>query len=164
MNKIVFILICFLIYSCSKSPKDLLNTVDNSNPGDSSIWDPESYQFQNQFNSEQTFEILNVKKSANYPSSDNDTIQCLNWRLSNEDIRSIIKDSRLINGQEWHYLFEHYPCDISGQLKQKDNSYNFHINAGSWLTLTLQDTTIYLGYFDKKYRNLFIGEPLSEED
>lgn len=141
-----------------------MNTVDNSYPGDSSILDSESYQFQTQFDNEQTFEILNVKKLTNYPSSDNDTIQCLNWGLSIENIRGIIKDSRLINGQEWNYLFEHYPCDISGQLKQKDNSYNFHINAGSWLTLKLQDTTICLGYFDKKYRHLFIGEPLSEED
>lgn len=118
----------------------------------------------NQFNSTQTFDIINTKNSSNYPSSDNDTTQCTNWILSNDDIKRIIKDSRLINGPEWHYIFEHFPCNISGQLKQNDNSINFRINAGAWLTLELIDTTVYLGVFDKKYRHLFLYGPWDDEE
>jgi hypothetical protein len=117
----------------------------------------------NNFNHADIFEILNHKKTNDYPSSETDTTICMTWTLTAKHIEQIIKDSELISGPDWHHLFEHLPCSITGQLKQKDRTFEFQINGGSWLTVMNNDTTIYFGYFKPDSDDLFISRPMDIE-
>jgi hypothetical protein len=170
MRNIYFIILIFLISSCERrNSKDLITDSNETQQTMDSIilkadQDISDDRMDGFFDNLNTFEILDIKKNSNYPSSDNDTTQCLSWTLSISDIKIIIKDSRQINGPEWHHLFGHFPCDIKGHLKQNNEDFEFHINAGSWLTVNSKDTSIYYGSFDPKYKHLFLGQPWDEKD
>lgn len=109
-------------------------------------------------------EILNFKRANDYPSSEKDTTICKNWNLSVNDIKKLIKESEAINGPDWHHLFEHLPCSTTGQLKQANQTFDFQINGGAWMTITDSDTTLYYGYFKKDGNKLFISTPMDAEN
>jgi hypothetical protein len=166
------ILTSLLIYACGeKRVKDLdtndnekiIETTEKDNTADNDLINAEK-KLLSFIDLQDTFRITNIKKSSAYPSSDNDTVQCIKWTLSERQIKNIIKDSRLMNGPDWHHLFGHYPCEISGQISQRNKTLDFHINSGSWLTVKLPDTIIFLGYFEKPYRHLFLDGPWTEEN
>ena len=171
-NFIITILTSFLFFACGEKSAKELTTKDTEVKLESSDSDfqPDNdliiatKKLESYLNLQETFGISGIKKLSNYPSSDSDTVQCIKWNLSENQIKNIIKDSRLMNGPDWHYLFGHYPCVVSGQLNQKNQTFEFNINAGSWLTIKLPDTIIHFGYFDQTYRHLFLDGPMTEED
>ena len=110
------------------------------------------------------FEILTVKKSNNYPSSENDTSDCLNWNLNKKIIKSIIVESKTINGPEWHHLFGHLPCKIEGQLRQGNNNYAYSLNSGAWFSISSPDTTLLFGSFKNENDQYFLGTVWREEE
>lgn len=115
------------------------------------------------FDKEGAVEILDFKMTNDYPSSEKDTTICKSWNLSTNDIEKLINESEAINGPDWHHLFEHLPCSITGKLKQTNKTFGFQINGGAWMTITDNDTTLYYGYFKKDGDRLFISTPMDAE-
>jgi hypothetical protein len=112
------------------------------------------------FRTKYPFEIFNIKRTSNYPSSSTDTTICNGWTLTASEIHAIIKQSEVISGPEWHHQFDHLPCAISGQLKQRSTTFDFQINGGSWLTITCGYSTQRFGYLKTDNEALFISSPL----
>ena len=112
------------------------------------------------FRTKYPFEIFNIKRISNYPSSSTDTTICNGWTLTTSEIHAIIKESEVISGPEWHHQFDHLPCSILGQLKQRSTTFDFQINGGSWLTITCGDSTQRFGYLKTDSESLFISAPL----
>ena len=60
------------------------------------------------------------------------------------------------------FLFDHLRCVYTGDLIQDNQKYSFSINAGSWLTISTNDTTLYYGDRDVKLTKYFLSEPWNE--
>jgi hypothetical protein len=115
------------------------------------------------FNQTESFDIIDFRKLANFPTSDYDTAQCSNWTLTVQNITEILRETEEIDGHTWHYLFGHYPCVYRGTIKQRENTLEFAINSGSWLTIS-SDTTIYYGDLVGTFKELFLDDAWDEED
>jgi hypothetical protein len=115
------------------------------------------------FDQSEPFVLLNFSQFADYQSSDPDTSQCANWKLTNGDITNILKSTIPMSGPEWHHLFGHYPCVYRGTLTQNERKFEFAINAGSWVTIS-SDTTIYYGDLDGTFELLFLDKVWDEEE
>jgi len=115
------------------------------------------------FDQNEHFEILELNQLADYPSSDSDTGQCSNLRLTHTEITSVFKQIKSIDGHEWHYLFGHYPCVYRGTLRQNKQIFEFAINAGSWLTIS-SDTTVYYGDKEGIFEQLFLDTVWNGEE
>ena len=111
------------------------------------------------FANSDSFKVLSIERTTDYPSSETDTMICSGWTLTDAQIVSIIRGSRIITGPEWHHLFEHLPCSISGQLEQNELTFDFSINGGSWLVISRGDSTSRYGDFDNTHETLFISHP-----
>ncbi|MBB3696460.1 hypothetical protein KMW28_10280 [Flammeovirga yaeyamensis] len=116
------------------------------------------------FDKSKEFQIVTIKKSNEYPSSDNGKSVCEKWNLGHAQIQRIIKDAQSISGPEWHHSFGHYPCEIEGKLSQGENEFTYSINSGSWLTVSSSDTTLMFGSFNKNYNKYFLDSAWLEED
>jgi hypothetical protein len=116
------------------------------------------------FDKSKAVEILNFRRTNDYPSSEKDTTICRSWALLGEDIEKILKTSEAITGPDWHHLFEHLPCSITGQLRQTNKTFDFQINGGAWMTISDRDTTLYFGYFKKDGDMIFISTPMDPEN
>lgn len=116
------------------------------------------------FDSNKDFEVLELVKSNDYASSDNDTSKCINWTLDKMEIEKIIQESRPINGSEWHYLFGHYPCLIQGVLLQGPTEFKYSINSGAWFTIDSPDTTLIFGSFKEENNKFFLDSAWSVEE
>jgi len=110
------------------------------------------------------FEVLELKKSNDYPSSEKDTTNCLKWTLSKLELKKIIKESRPINGQEWHHLFGHYPCIIKGSIIQNFTEFQYSINSGAWFTISSKDSIMRFGSLEKKNNKFFLDSAWIEND
>jgi hypothetical protein len=108
------------------------------------------------FDLNKEFEVLEIIKSNDYPSSDNDTTVCLNWDLNKLEIEKIIRQSKPISGPDWHQLFGHYPCSIHGKLLQDSVEFKYSINSGAWVTISSPDTTLMFGSFNKENNKYFL--------
>ncbi|WP_229712499.1 hypothetical protein [Marivirga lumbricoides] len=109
------------------------------------------------------FEIINLQKLNQYPASDPDTTTCINWNLNKLEVKKNIRESQ-ISGPEWHYMFGHYPCRIHGKILQDSVEFEYSINSGAWLTISLSDTTLLLGSFKEENNNYFQDTVWSEEE
>lgn len=110
------------------------------------------------------FTIISLIKTSDYPSSADDTLMCINWSLSKEQARTIIRSAQVINGHQWHYLFSHLPCQAIGKIIQNGQTFEYAINSGSWITIGNQDSTIILGVFNEGLEGLFLDSVWKEED
>lgn len=117
-----------------------------------------------QFDTLVDFTVISLINTSDYPSSANETLMCVDWSLSKEQVKSIIQSAQLIDGHQWHYLFSHLPCQAKGQITQNQQTFEFAINGGSWMTIGNSDSTIMLGLFDKKYDSLFLDGAWEEAD
>ncbi|HYV91616.1 MAG TPA: hypothetical protein VE978_07535 [Chitinophagales bacterium] len=115
------------------------------------------------FDKDQPFEIINSQRGITTQSSASDTNMCKGWTIVQADLPGIIKDSKAIDGHEWHYLFDNLPCVVNGQLKQKGHDFKFEINAGSWMLIFCSDTTLLLGNFKKQDEKYFLSKPWNEK-
>ncbi len=115
------------------------------------------------FDPKEPFEIVDIEKSADANSSFDNIDICTKWGLTKDEMKMVLKDSRVINGSEWHYLFSVYKCQYTGQIKQADKAYDFSVNAGSWFSVSDNDSTARYGNFNKKHDVLFIDGAWEED-
>lgn len=85
--------------------------------------------------------------------------RCGAWKLSQKDILQIVRDSKEIDGQEFHHYYDVLPCYYSGKINIDGRSASYEINAGAFTTLFFKDTTVYLGYKRKDYKTFFLVGP-----
>ena len=153
-------LICLSVFLTSISCESSKNgDASNSNSKDTIATDPAVV-----FDKEGAVEMLNFKRTNDYPSSETDTAICRTWSLSSKDIEKLIKECTAINRPDWHHLFEHLPCSITGKLRQGNKTFDFQVNGGAWLTITATDTTMYFGYFKNDGDKLFLSTPMNTEN
>ncbi len=135
-----------------------------NNSADTILLQPTPKQQKVIFDFNKDFEIIELKKSNDYPSSDPDTTSCIQWTLSELEIKKIIKESKPISGPEWHHLFGHYPCRVHGKLIQGSTEFDYSINSGAWFTVSSSDTTSRFGSFEKENNKYFLDSAWSEEE
>jgi hypothetical protein len=110
------------------------------------------------FDQTKPFEMMFAERGITKQSSARDTNMCKGWTIAIKDIPKVIKECKSITGEEWHHMFGVLPCIIRGQLKQSGRSFEFEINAGSWMFVTGPDTTILLGSYKKQNEKYFISK------
>jgi hypothetical protein len=116
------------------------------------------------FDFNEDFEISDLQKSNDYPSSDTNKTACIKWTLNNQDVKKIIKESKPISGPDWHHLFGHYPCRIHGKIFQNSNEFDYSINSGAWFTVSSSDTTLIFGSFKEENNKYFLDSAWKEEE
>lgn len=164
MKKLFALLIILTLISCdnSKSHRNEVTQVNDTIANFGKLND-EQKGCLTSFQLSDSFAILEIKKSRNRQSSLKDTTLCNNWTLTKNDAERILNDSEIISEPDWHHLFDHLPCSFSGQLGQNDMTFDFEINAGSWLTVTCGDSTVRLGNFKKENEHLFLSTAMDLE-
>jgi hypothetical protein len=136
----------------------------HNNSADTILLQPTSKQQTELFDLNKNFEIIELHKSNDYPSSDKDTTVCINWTLNKSEVKKIIQQSKPISGPEWHHLFGHYPCRIYGKLIQGLKEFEYSINSGSWFTVNSPDTTLRFGSFKEENNKYFLDSAWTEEE
>ena len=148
----------------SKGGYETQKIIFPNNSTDTILLQPTTKQQTALFDFGKGFEILELEKANDYPSSDKDTTACINWTLDKLDIERIIKQSKPISGPEWHHLFGHYPCRIHGKLLQDSNEFEYSINSGAWFTVSSPDTTLMFGSFKEENKKYFLDSAWTEEE
>ncbi len=126
MKNILVLIIVVLILSCK-------NMINQQKPS-----------FKSNNNQELTFifdsiNILNFERKI-AKSSFKDTTVCKKWNLSDKDIIKLMKISKKIDAQEWHYAYDVFPCGLIGEFKYRDRNFKFDINSGGWFDIITNDT------------------------
>ena len=106
---------------------------------------------------EQQIVLLNYKKEKCTMSSSTDTTDiklCMEWHLDSLDILEIIKSSRPTVFREIHILCSVWPCEYIGEVVINGKHYKYSINAGSFMTLAMDNNTYWLIY--DKESNFFL--------
>jgi hypothetical protein len=85
--------------------------------------------------------------------------KCDNWKLNEEGILNILRNSKEMDGQEFHHYYDVLPCYYSGKVSIDGNLASYEINAGAFTTLFYKDTSVYLGYKKDDYRKYFLVGP-----
>ena len=117
------------------------------------------------FNPHKEFIVSDLRKTTTTTdSADSKEKACNNWGLNTQQIISIIENAEQIDSPIWHYQFDVLSCEINAQIKQGGYSFDFQINAGSWFSITTNDSTVYYGSYTAEYENLFLSKPNLEQD
>lgn len=155
-------ILCYILLACSRQETQENNELyrENKNTSNHAM---ESKQFL-LFDQKNDFKILSGKSFFDYSYSDLDTTYCKYWTLSEAEIISIIRNSELITGTEWHYLYSHLPCNYTGALEQNNCNFEFAINGGSWLTISNSDTSLIYGDASGIHKHLFMDEVWNPEE
>ena len=108
-----------------------------------------------------TVEVLTIVKENKRIASTGEDLgdKCDKWGLNKTTIEKIIKDSKSISGEEWHLLYDVWPCDIRGKILLNLDTFSYKVNAGSYIVIWNRDTSFYYGCTDKRYKNYFLSEP-----
>jgi hypothetical protein len=114
--------------------------------------------FCNKYSSYKNIEVLTAEKvadssSIHYPSYKS---TYLNWQLTKEDIKTIIKLSEEIDGAEWHYFYLDLPFYYKGNAIIDGKEARYKVNAGATTVLFFADTTIMLGYKKDDFKKYFV--------
>jgi hypothetical protein len=148
----------------SKDGYETQKLVFPNNSTDTILLQPTAKQQTTIFDINKDFDIVELEKSNDHPSSDKDTTVCINWTLDKLEIKKIIQESEPISGFEWHHLFGHYPCRILGKLRQGSTEFEYSINSGAWFTVSSADTTLMYGSFKEENNKYFIDSAWTEEE
>jgi hypothetical protein len=148
----------------SKDGYETQKMIFPNNSTDTILLQPTAKQQTAIFEFNKDFEIVERKKSNDYPSSDKDTTACIKWTLDKLAIEKIIQESKPISGPEWHHLFGHYPCRIHGRLQQGSTEFEYSINSGAWFTVSSPDTTLMFGSFKEENNKYFLDTAWTEEE
>ncbi len=103
------------------------------------------------------FEVVSFNRGVTleYTGPD-DTTDCKQWNIKKEDLPVVFKNSEPIDSTTWDLAFAFTTCVVNGQLKQKDQLFDYSLNAGSWFRVTCRDTSLLFGDFNKKDRKYFL--------
>ncbi len=113
-------------------------------------------------NTNSNYQIQNLQKAADYPSSFKDTSICKDWKLTEPQIRKILKLSEQIDGPTKHQ-YDHLPCVYKGVVVQKEHTYNLEINGGGWYRLTSKDGTLMYGSLNHQTKSFFLSQEIDNQ-
>lgn len=117
-----------------------------------------------EFNIKEDYSILNIKRTIDYQSLTSDTTICKEWYLTKIEIKKIIESAKPVSGPDWHYRFDHMPCQIEGKLQQAGKEFDLSINSGAWFTISSADTTMIFGNFNEENNKFFLSAVSIEAD
>ena len=89
---------------------------------------------------------------------------CQTWSLNEQQLTKIIKESELIDVGIWNYQFDFLPCVMNAQIVQEGKTYFIQMNAGAWLEIRVQDSSIYYGSYKAENAGFFLSLPHIEEN
>lgn len=108
-----------------------------------------------------TFEKATDTTSISFKES---AKECLNWQLDKNKIKTILTNSEVIDGHEWHYFYLDLPCYYSGEVMVDNEKASYSIYAGAVSYLKFSDSVIRLGYKKDDFKKYFIeGRQQPEE-
>lgn len=108
-----------------------------------------------------TYQILSVVKVTDTTSQFSSKYKehCVRWKLSNEEIVRIFKKSIKISGEDFHHFYSVLPCSYEGKILINGQNFHFQLNAGSFIAITSQGNTSYLGYIKNDASKYFLASP-----
>jgi hypothetical protein len=122
----------------------------------------ESVKVAPKFDPKKSFQVASASPDITTSSSSIDTIRCTDWTLGKAKIQSIISRGEIVNGPDWHHLFDVLPCIIVGEIEQDKSIYQYEMNGGSWIYIRSPDTTFILGIFSTEEKKYFLSSPMTE--
>lgn len=78
------------------------------------------------------------------------------WILNKKDVKRVIKMSEPINQIDLHHLFYDLPCFYKGIVKIRGVTYDFELNAASYIWLHNSDTSFFQGCSSEKCSKFFL--------
>ncbi len=158
--KKLFPLILVMLISCNEHSTTELSRIDSIKPKaspDSVTSNLKTNHLGVNFRLEVPFEIVSFHRGVTLAySGPNDTSVCKKWEIEKENLYTIFKNSQPIDGTTWDLAFAFSTCIVEGQLKQKDQLFEYSLNAGSWFIITCRDTSLLFGDYNKKDRKFFL--------
>ncbi|MEO1438109.1 MAG: hypothetical protein AAFV80_21380 [Bacteroidota bacterium] len=115
------------------------------------------------FNAQKAFQLKTSLPAANYPSSFRDTTICRDWRLSANQIETVLRAAKPVSPEEVHHLFDHLPCHMHGVLVQGSRAFAYSVNSGAWMTVQSSDSIWYFGSFKPEYHPYFLSTAMEPE-
>lgn len=152
-RKVLLCAMSFLILSCNNQETD--NIQENQEKGKKTIQESIAVNSKVSYN-EDSIKILKINDIKIDEDAGEFTDKCTDWSLNSEGIIEIIKLSKHISGEEMHHMYYRLPCEVTGKLRWRNKSYDFMINAGSFLYLSSPDTVFYMGCSDEKCIRYFL--------
>lgn len=118
---------------------------------------PKKSHFGVMFHHSEPFEVVSFRRGVTleYTGPD-DTTVCKKWKIKQEDLPVIFKNSEPIDGTLLDLAFAFTTCVVDGQVKQKGQLFEYSMNAGSWFSITCRDTSLLFGDFHKRDRKFFL--------
>jgi len=113
----------------------------------------------------QNYILSKIKKaSIIIPNTHNNIQECKDWSLNEQQIRKIVQNAKQIDGKELNNQFETLPCVMNVQINQGNFIFQLQLNAASWFSITVNDSSIYYGSFIKQNEGLFLTISKKEEE
>jgi hypothetical protein len=84
--------------------------------------------------------------------------ECKRWSLSAGSIETIFKNGEPINMHDFSYLYYVLPCEVKGSVEIDSALYSYSVNAGSYFTISNEDTTYFYGCNSPVCRKFFLME------
>ncbi len=104
-----------------------------------------------------------IDKSS-YPSSQKDTSVCDNWKVDDQTLKEILKNSTPISSGVWHYAYDHLACSYLTEFSSNNKKYKMSINGGSWISISAENIEGKIGCPEKECMEFFLSEPISLDD
>ena len=118
----------------------------------------EEKELADKFFSDTIFEVESIHKIF-------DT-DCKDWNYPDKtQLTIIIENMKWQFGSDIHYMFSHYPCQLSGFLKSMNGKkYKYYLNAAGYISITGKDGSFFLGMEDKKFEKFFFDIKFTQEE
>lgn len=162
--KNIFPLVLVLLVSCNDNSTiqvpstDTVAAVKTQPTSDSVSSIPTRNHLGIMFQHSEPFEIVSFHKGVTLEYTGPDDISdCKKWKIRKENLPLIFKNSERIDGTTWDLAFAFTTCIVDGQIKQKDQLFEYSLNAGSWFRITCRDTSLLYGNFNKGDRKYFLA-------
>jgi hypothetical protein len=107
-----------------------------------------------------TVKVLSIEKENTRIASTGEDLgkQCDKWQLDKPTIEKIFKASKQISGEEHHYLYDVWPCDMKGEILINRDTFSFEVNPGSYMVIWNRDKQLYYGCTNKKFEKYFLSK------
>lgn len=82
-----------------------------------------------------------IKKQTN----DQGEFKCDSWSLTKDQVTEVLGKAKVISSHDFMYLYNVLPCEVNGEVILNNKKYFYSANAGSFVKLYTNDTTMYFG-------------------
>jgi hypothetical protein len=113
--------------------------------------------------SDSKIKILSSRKGPDKSSGDGEPA-CDTWKLTNQQILTILRSSKEMDGHEFHYMYSVLPCAYHGEVTINGQLATYRVNGGAYTTLIFKDTAVYLGYERSDFKKYFIEGRAKDSD